>query len=93
MTKAMKHYRDIEAQLIHLRWLHRGHEADEEEDIVEALAEAWWDLSDAEQRCIRSEGAKSLIARAESSIARWAFVDVDPVTGSKDTVRLSREVA
>ncbi len=90
---AMKRYRDIEAQLIHLRWLHRGHEADEEEDIVEALAEAWWDLSDTEQRRIRSEGSKSLIARDESCTTISTLVDVDPVTGSAGTVRRYQEVA
>jgi len=70
MSEAMKKYRRLEERLIWMRWINRGHEAPEEEDLLEEMTEAWMGLSDQEQELIRQEGPKSLIAPMDDSKAR-----------------------
>ncbi|MBT3327541.1 MAG: hypothetical protein HN396_15005 [Gemmatimonadales bacterium] len=92
MNKAMKHYRMLEAQLVHMRWVNRGHESPQEELLVEQMAEAWWDLSGKEQAQIRAEGPKSLITEPEEVDWHW-YVEEDPPEGTIGTLRVFKEVA
>ena len=54
-------YRQLERKLQYVRWLHRGREAPEEEDIVEEMADLWWELSPAEQAEVRAEGPTAVV--------------------------------
>ena len=67
MSEAMGAYRRLEERLIWLRWVHRGHEAPEEEELLEEMTEAWMKLDQHEQLRIRQEGPKTLIATTASA--------------------------
>jgi hypothetical protein len=61
MTEAFRVYRRLKEELIYMRWLHSGDECPEEEALVEALAEVWYQLSDAERAQIKGEGPQTLL--------------------------------
>lgn len=61
MTDAFREYRRLKDELIYMRWLHRGYECPAEEDLVEALANAWRSLSPSERAQIRGEGPQTLL--------------------------------
>lgn len=64
MSDALKRYRDIERDLIHVRWMHCGFDSPQEDLVIEALADAWTALTDEEREIIEAEPRKSLIRSA-----------------------------
>ncbi len=93
MSKALKRYRELESELAHVRWIYRGQESEGEEGIVEALAEAWYGLSEEEQAQIRSEGPKTLLAEGSALITHHEWWECDPTAGTSGARREFREVA
>ena len=61
MSEALQQYRSLEADLIYIRWQHAGFESEEEEPVLDAMTEIWYELSEEEQNELNSEGTKSLI--------------------------------
>jgi|GEM_PF-3789334 len=90
MSEAMSEYRRLEKRLIWLRWINEGHEAPEEEDLLEEMAEVWMHLSDQDQKMIRQEGPKSHIAPMYTSKARHHLYESLDTSGRH---RVYKEVA
>jgi hypothetical protein len=93
MSAAMQRYRELERMLIHMRWVHQGHECGDEEALVEAMAEGWYALTADEQNEIRAEGPKTLLPEDLGSPAHHEWEDVDPPSGTPFVHRELREVA
>jgi len=86
----MTAYRRLEKRLIWMRWLNGGHEAPEEEGLLEEMTEAWMNLDDHEQVLIRKAGPKTIIARAETGTTRYHIYE--PLDTSRRH-RVLKEVA
>ena len=74
MSDALQRYRALEEDLIYIRWQYAGLESEEEEPILDAMEEIWYELSEEEQNELNSEGTKSLIrddAKSSVSERRW----------------------
>ncbi len=61
MSEALRQYRFLEKDLIHVRRRHEGLESEEEESILDAMEELWHELDADEQQLLYSEGTKSLM--------------------------------
>ena len=61
MSDALQQHRALERELIYIRWKYAGLESEEEESILDAMEEVWYELSEEEQDELNSEGTKSLI--------------------------------
>ncbi len=61
MSDALQRHRALERELIYIRWKHAGLESKEEEAILDAMEEIWYELSEEEQDELNSEGTQSLI--------------------------------
>ncbi len=90
MSEAMSVYRRLEERLIWLRWVNMGHEAPEEEDLLDEITEAWMGLDDQEQKRIRQEGPKTLIAGTVSATSRHYLYEPLDTSGQH---RVLKEVA
>ena len=77
----MRNYKNLETQLIHMRWVHQGRECEEEEALLETMSEAWLDMSAEDQRRIRAEGPKTLLDE-QSPFALREWRDDDPASGT-----------
>ncbi len=77
MSDALQRYRSLEADLIHIRWQYAGLESEEEEPILDAMEEVWYELSEEEQQVLYREGTKSLIRDNEtkSSVSTRGWTD------------------
>ena len=77
MSDALQRYRALEEDLIYIRWQYAGLESEEEEPILDAMEEIWYELSEEEQNELNSEGTKSLIrddaksSVSERTLDRW----------------------
>ena len=75
MSDALQRHRALERELIYIRWKHAGLESKEEEAILDAMEEIWYELSEEEQDQLNSEGTKSLIrdndAKSSMSTRDW----------------------
>ena len=74
MSDALQRHRALERDLIYIRWQYAGLESEEEEPILDAMEEIWYELSEEEQNELNSEGTKSLIrddAKSSVSERRW----------------------
>lgn len=73
MSNALQRHRALERELIYIRWKYAGLESEEEESILDAMEEIWYELSEEEQNDLNSEGTKSLIYdnNAKSSERDW----------------------
>ena len=67
MSEAFERYRDLERDLIYVRWQHAGFETEEEENILDAMEKVWYELSEKEQQLLYGEGTRSLIRDASMS--------------------------
>ena len=61
MSDALHRHRALERELIYIRWKYAGLESEEEESILDAMEEIWYELSEEEQDELNSEGTQSLI--------------------------------
>ena len=61
MSDALQRYRALEEDLIYIRWQYAGLESEEEEPILDAMEDIWYELSEEEQQVLYREGTKSLI--------------------------------
>lgn len=61
-------YRTLEKELIYVRWQHAGFEAEEEDPILDAMEQVWYELSEKEQQLLYSEGTRSLIRNANGNL-------------------------
>lgn len=93
MSDPMQRYRELEAQLIHMRWVHRGRECEREEALVEAMASLWYDLAPEEQAKIRAEGPKTMLSAGTTKHGHHSLGERDPATGAGAGRRELREVA
>lgn len=77
MSDALQRHRALERELIYIRWKHAGLESKEEEAILDAMEEIWYELSEEEQDQLNSEGTKSLIRDndAKSSVSTRDWTD------------------
>lgn len=93
MSDPMRRYRELGAQLIHMRWVHAGRECAQEEALVESMASLWYDLAPDEQAQIRGEGPKTILPEDISEKSHHEWRERDPVTGAGAARRELREVA
>lgn len=78
MSDALQQHRDLERELIYIRWKYAGLESEEEDSILDAMEDIWYELSEEEQNELNSEGTKSLMRDNDAkSLARdWMDKDV-----------------
>ena len=74
MSEAFERYRSLERDLIYIRWRHAGLESEEEDPVLDAMEEVWYELSENEQQLLYSEGTKSLI---RDTIPHYCLIDED----------------
>lgn len=75
MSEALMRYRRLEDELVRLRWIHRGLESSQEDEILEKMDAAWSRLSMEEQAEVSAEPVRSLLR--ESSPIMRTIVDED----------------
>lgn len=95
MSEAFKRYRSLERDLIYIRWQHAGFESEEEEPVLDAMEEVWYELSEEEQQLLYSEGTKSLIRDTSATLSHsdWVGEDIRKDSNSITPVRTLRGVA
>ena len=74
MSETLERYRFLERDLIYIRWRHAGLESEEEEPVLDAMEEVWYELSEEEQQLLYSEGTQSLI---RDTIPHYCWIDGD----------------
>jgi hypothetical protein len=77
MSEALNRYRNLERRLVYTRWINLGYESPEEDGLLEAMDDVWWELAAEEREMIDREPPKSLIRTKPPE--RWngqAEVDV-----------------
>lgn len=84
MSDALAKYRELEARLVHIRWIHRGLESQEEDEILDKMDGAWSRLSVQEQSEVNAAPPRSLLQR-EHAITRtrmdtdvWLYRELPP---------------
>ena len=82
MSEAFQQYRSLERKLIYTRFQYAGFESDEEEPILDAMEEVWYDLSEEEQKLLYEEGTKSLIRKTNSVLLSSGWIDKNIWTDS-----------
>ena len=75
MSEALARYKRLEDELVRLRWVHRGLESPEEDDILEKMDAAWSLLSAGEQAEVGADPVRSLLR--ESHLVTRTMVDED----------------
>ncbi|WP_437317596.1 hypothetical protein [Sorangium sp. So ce385] len=75
MSEALERYRLLENELVRIRWIHRGLESPEEDDILEKMDAAWSRLSAEEQVAVGAEPVRSILR--ESPLLTRTVVDED----------------
>lgn len=95
MSETFQRYRSLEGELIYIRWQHAGFESEDEELILDAMEEVWYELSEEEQQLLYSEGTKSLIRNTSTRLPHrcWTDEDVWRDSNSSKPVRTLGEVA
>jgi hypothetical protein len=76
MSNALSQYRELEDQLVYVRWLNRGAESDEEDRLLDEMEEVWWQLEEHERETLQAEAPRSLIRDAAMHSTR-RIVDSD----------------
>lgn len=97
MSDALQRHRALERELIYIRWKHAGLESKEEEAILDAMEEIWYELSEEEQNQLNSEGTKSLIrdndTKSSVSTRDWTDGDIQRDSNFSTPIRTLKEVA
>ena len=95
MSKALQIYRTLEKDLIYVRWRHAGFESKEEDPVLDAMEQVWYELSEKEQLLLYSEGTRSLIRNANGSLPHNCCTDGNSwrEADSSTLVRTHKEVA
>ena len=95
MSDALQQHRALERELIYIRWKYAGLESEEEDSILDAMEDIWYELSEEEQNELNSEGTKSLMRDndAKSSERDWMDEDIRRNSSSSTSVRIFKEVA
>lgn len=75
MSEALARYRRLENELVRIRWIHRGLESPEEDDILERMDAAWSRLSAEEQVAAGAEPVRSFLR--DSPLLTRTVVDED----------------
>jgi hypothetical protein len=75
MSEALARYRQLENELVRIRWIHRGLESPEEDDILDKMDAAWSRLSSAEQAKVSAEPVRSLLRKGH--LIERTMVDED----------------
>lgn len=84
MSEALARYRRLEAQLVQTRWIHRGLESPEEDDILDKMDGAWSRLSAEEQIEVSAEPVRSLLrdglpaVRVTHDEDVWSYSELPP---------------
>lgn len=93
MTEALKRYRQLEDDLVFVRWVNRGLESEEEDKLLDEMEQAWWELDDQERALIEAAPPRSLIR--ESSVGGYhrRLVDSDVIVNPATPPRMTEEAA
>jgi hypothetical protein len=84
MSEALAKYRRLENELVRIRWIHRGLESPEEDDILEKMDVAWSRLSAEEHAAVSAEPVRSLLrerplpTRTVVDEDVWAYRELPP---------------
>jgi hypothetical protein len=76
MSEALAGYRRLEEELVRLRWIHRGLESPEEDDILEKMDGVWSRLSAEEQAQVNAEPVRSLLREGHPTTRTMVDEDV-----------------
>jgi len=90
-SPAYEDYRRHERHLIHVRWVNRGAASPQEDEVLDAMEEAWTRLTEDERRVVDAEPPRSLIR--EPPAPRRALTDRDILDAPRTPVRALGEVA
>ncbi len=75
MSEALAKYRSLEDELVRIRWIHRGAESPEEDELLEKMDAVWSRLSAEDQAAVSAEPIRSLVR--ESPLPIRTVVDED----------------
>lgn len=75
MSEALDRYRALENELVRIRWIQRGAESPEEDEILENMDVVWSRLSKEDQVVVSAEPARSLVRK--SPLLTRTVVDED----------------
>ncbi|HSN98910.1 MAG TPA: hypothetical protein VLS89_11515 [Candidatus Nanopelagicales bacterium] len=84
MSEALAKYRQLEEKLVRIRWIHRGIESPEEDDILEQMDSAWSRLTADEQAQVNAEPVRSLIREGRPTTRSmvdedvWSYLELPP---------------
>jgi len=84
MSDALAQYRGLEAELVHIRWIHQGLESQKEDEILDKMDGAWSQMSAEEQSEVNAAPPRSLL-RSGHAITRtmmdmdvWCYRELPP---------------
>ena len=76
MTEALAKYRRLDQELVRVRWIHRGLESPEEDEILEKMDDAWSRLAADEQAQVNAEPVRSLLREGRPTTRSMVDEDV-----------------
>ena len=76
MTEVLARYRCLENELVRIRWVHRGAESPEEDELLEKMDAVWSRLSAEDQAIASAEPIRSLVRESPLPIRMVLDEDV-----------------
>ncbi|MGM0579015.1 MAG: hypothetical protein ACQEXJ_25065 [Myxococcota bacterium] len=76
MSRSLDRYRELEDELVYIRWLHQGLESDEEDELLDEMDAVWRDLTAQERALVDAEPPRSLV-RSPGAPGTARLVDTD----------------
>jgi hypothetical protein len=84
MSEALAKYRGLEEELVRVRWIHRGLESAEEDDILEKMDGVWSQLTAGERAAVSAEPGRSLLREGRPTTRSivdedvWVYQELPP---------------
>ena len=93
MTEALARYRELEEELVLVRWVNRGMESEAEDRLLDTMEDVWWQLGAQERHQLQSEPSRSLIWDTTAARPPRRMVDSDKERDPEAPTRRTEEAA
>ena len=82
MSDTFEQYRRLQDKLLWIRWMHLGHESDEEDMLLEEMDGVWWSLTVDERKSISAEPSRADLIQEQQKAPVLIDVDVKEHPGA-----------
>ena len=77
MTTALDRYRRLEDDLVFVRWVNRGLESQQEDDLLDEMEQVWWEMGEDERALVEAAPPRSLVRGPSAGGHHRRLVDSD----------------